>query len=55
MTPKPTVRSKTFWAGLATIVTGVGLILNGDIATGAQTITAGILAVFLRDAISTSR
>lgn len=47
-----TWKSKSFWGGLAMIVTGIGMIIAGDTATGIQTITGGIVAVCLRDAIS---
>lgn len=43
--------TKSFWAGLATIITGVGLALHGDIDTGLQTIATGIATIVIRDAI----
>jgi len=46
------VRTKTFYAGLALIVTGVGLLVTGEQAEGIQTIGAGITTIFVRDAIT---
>ena len=54
MNAKPAIRSKTFWTGLAAVATGIGLIVAGDVGAGVQTIIAGLTAIFLRDAISTS-
>lgn len=49
-----TFKSKTFWTGMAAIVTGVGLIVMGNVPEGIQTIGGGIVAIFIRDAISKS-
>jgi len=46
------VKSKTFWAGLASIATGVGMLLNGQSQEGAQLIGAGVLAICLRDGVA---
>lgn len=46
------VKSKTFWAGLASVATGVGLIINGDMTAGIPAIIIGIQSVLLRDAIA---
>lgn len=47
-----TWKSKTFWGGIAAIATGAGLIVAGDVVSGVQTITLGVLAIFGRDAVS---
>lgn len=47
-----TLRSRSFWTGAAMIVTGVGLIVAGDVAQGIQTIAGGLVTIFVRDAIS---
>jgi len=48
-----TFLSKTFWAGLASIATGVGLIVStGDWQQGAPYVIGGVLAVCGRDAIA---
>jgi hypothetical protein len=49
---KGTLKSKTFWAGLASIVTGAGLVYMGNTSEGVQTIILGVLAIFGRDAIA---
>lgn len=46
------IKSKTFWTGLASIATGVGLIIAGDGAAGAPLIAQGLIAIFLRQAIT---
>jgi hypothetical protein len=44
--------TKTFWAGLASIVTGaVGLFITGDKANGIMLISQGIGQIFLRSAL----
>ena len=48
---KKLYRTKTFWGGLAAIVTGAGLIATGNIPQGVNAIVTGLLAVFLRDGI----
>lgn len=47
-----TFKSKTFWAGVAMIATGIGLWVNGNPEQGIQTIIGGITAIFIRDGIS---
>lgn len=47
-----TLRSKSFWTGMAMIVTGVGMIALGTPAEGLQTIAGGLATIFVRDAIS---
>ena len=46
------LRTKTFYAGLALIVTGIGLMMNDQFTEGIQTIGAGITTIFVREAIS---
>ena len=45
------LKTKTFWGGLAAVMTGVGLIVVGDVPGGINAIAAGLLAVFVRDGI----
>lgn len=52
MLQQSTLRSRSFWTGAAMIVTGVGLIVAGDVAQGIQTIAGGLVTIFVRDAIS---
>lgn len=47
-----TLRSKSFWTGLAIIITGVGMCVMGQTVEGIQTIAGGVVTVFVRDAIS---
>lgn len=47
-----TFRTKSFWTGLAIVVTGIGMIALGQPAEGLQTIAGGIATIFVRDAIS---
>ena len=47
-----TFKTKTFWTGMVGVITGVGLIVQGDIANGAMTTIMSLLAIFGRDAIS---
>ncbi|MCL5269170.1 MAG: hypothetical protein M1457_01105 [bacterium] len=47
-----TLRSRSFWTGLAMMVTGVGMIVAGDVSTGIQTVAGGLVTIFVRDAIS---
>lgn len=48
------VRSKTFWAGLGSIVTGAGGIITGEMSTvdSVQLIFLGLFAIFGRDALN---
>jgi hypothetical protein len=46
------LKSKTFWAGLVSVVSGIGLVVQGEMADGAQLIVTGLLAIFLKDAIN---
>lgn len=49
---KETFLSKTFWAGIAGIATGIGMITQGAVVEGVQTITVAVLAIFGRDAVA---
>lgn len=49
---KALLKSKTFWAGLASIVTGIGMVAQGDMQTGMQTVLTGIMVIFLRDTMA---
>lgn len=44
-------KTKTFWAGLASLVTGAGLIFTGDKTNGILLISQGIGQIFLRNAL----
>jgi uncharacterized membrane protein len=46
------LKTKTFWGGIATIATGIGLMVTGHVPEGAQTLAIGVLAVFGRDAVA---
>lgn len=48
------LKTKSFWAGVALIVAGVGGIVTGsmDQKTAMESIIAGLLAIFVRDAIA---
>ena len=52
MLQRNTFKSKSFWTGLAMIVSGVGMCVMGDSLAGAQTIAGGLAAIFVRDAIA---
>ena len=45
-------KTKSFWAGMALILTGIGMVIAGDVPQGIQTIGAGIVTIFIRDAIT---
>lgn len=45
------IKSKTFWTGIGSIVTGVGLIAYGNKPEGLQLIFTGLSAIFLRRAM----
>jgi hypothetical protein len=47
-----TFKSKSFWTGLAIVITGVGMCLAGQVPEGLQTIAGGLATIFVRDAIS---
>ena len=49
------LKSKTFWAGVAAVITAVGGYSTGDLTPAAaiQVGLTGIVGIFLRDAIRT--
>lgn len=47
-----TFKSKSFWTGLAIMITGIGMCIMGQAAEGIQTIAGGLVTIFVRDAIS---
>jgi len=49
---KELLRSKTFWTGVASIATGVGLIIAKNYPEGLQTIIIGLSAIFMRNSIN---
>lgn len=50
---KELIKSKTFWAGAALVVTGIGTwIADGDAAKGVQTILSGLGLIFLKQAVA---
>jgi hypothetical protein len=48
------LKTKTFWGGIASIITGISLVAARDIPNGVNTIALGLVAIFLRDAITTT-
>lgn len=52
MFKKETLKSKSFWGGIAAIATGIGLVVGGNVPEGLQTIAGGVMAIFLRDAVT---
>jgi hypothetical protein len=49
---KAMIATKTFWAGLALVVTGIGTwIADRDAGKGLQTILTGLGLIFLRQGI----
>lgn len=48
---KKLIRSKTFYTGLAAILTGIGLYVSGDKTNAIQTILGGLGLIFLRQGI----
>lgn len=47
-----TMKSRTFWGGVALIATGIGLLIDGQQQEGLISISAGFVAITGRDAIS---
>lgn len=45
-------KQKTTLAGIAAILTGTALIINGDTAGGLQLIGTGVIGIFLRQAVN---
>jgi len=52
MFQKSTLKSKTFWVGIATVVGGIALIANSEMEKGIGSILAGFAMITGRDAIS---
>ena len=48
---KNLIKTKTFWAGLASLITGAGLIITGDKTNGLIFISQGLGQIFLRNAL----
>jgi hypothetical protein len=48
---EPIIKTKSFWTGAGSIVTGVGLVIIGQKADGLQLIFTGLSVIFLRNAI----
>jgi hypothetical protein len=49
---KELVRSKTFYTGIASIATGIGMCVHGDTNNGIIMIAGGFAAIFVRDSIA---
>lgn len=47
-------KTKSFWTGISLIIGGIGGLLTGtlDLTTASQGIVAGLITIFLRDAIA---
>lgn len=52
MNRKPITKSKTFWTGAGSVVTGIGLIIIGNKPEGLQLIFSGLGMIFLRKAVN---
>ena len=50
----PIYKQKTFWAGIAGIFTGIGLVVSGQTSEGVAAILAGVQVIFLRQAVDKS-
>jgi hypothetical protein len=48
---KDLAKTKTFWGGVATIATGIGLYMAGEEVEGIQTALAGLMVIFGRHAV----
>jgi len=46
------IKSKTFWTGCGSVVTGIGFVIIGQKAEGIQLIFSGLGIIFLRRAIN---
>ena len=49
---KRLVKSKAFWTGLASVGTGIGAIVAGNLQEGIILVIGGASTIFLRDAIA---
>ncbi len=45
-------KQKTFWAGVVGVLSGVGMIVTGDLTTGIIAVVNGFGLIFLRQAIA---
>jgi len=45
-------KSKTFWTGIGSVITGAGFVIIGNKAEGLQLIFSGFGLIFLRSAIN---
>ena len=45
-------KQKTTWSGLAAVVTGIGMIVAGEVTGGIQMLATGVVAVFLRQGVA---
>lgn len=48
---KNLIKTKTFYAGIGLIVSGITFIASGNKSEGIQSILTGIATIFMRDAI----
>ena len=48
------LQTKTFWGGIAAILTGISLTLAGNVPEGVNAIVSGLLAILVRDGIRKS-
>lgn len=46
------LKSKTFWGGIVSIVTGAGLIATGSTGEGVTAVLVGVQTIFLRHSIN---
>lgn len=49
---KPLIKTRTFWTGAGSLLSGIGLIVTGNKADGLQLIFTGLTAIFLRSAVN---
>lgn len=49
---KELMKSKTFWAGVASVFSGAAMILSGNNDAGMQLVATGLIAIFLRNGIN---
>lgn len=48
---KELVKTKTFWASVASICTGIGLIVSDEWKEGVVLIAIGLQGIFVRDSL----
>jgi hypothetical protein len=48
---KKLIKSKTFWAGVGSIATGVNFFVQGNIPDGIQLILSGFSFIFVRQSL----